>query len=499
MTPYAIHPLLLLDFYKTTHHEQYPKGITKLVSYFTPRVSRLPKENEVVFFGLQAFIKTYLLDYFRINFFDQPLDAVLSSYRRVLDHTLGPGTYDIKKVEALHRLGYLPLKIRALPEGSWVPMQIPCIEISNTHPDFAWLVNTIESLLSAEMWHPMISATVGALYRDIVDKAYDLSVDAAVPHNRALSDFSFRGQESLASAMASSAGFCLSFLNTATVPAINWLEQNYFCDCTHEDVAFGLISTEHSVMCSNYAIDGNEKDFVRRLLTEIYPNHSFAMVSDSYDYWNMVDNILPSLKREIMNHHGTLFVRGDSGDPVDITTKSVSHLWKSFGGTRNEKGYRVLDPHIRVSYGDSITLTRAKKIYQTLIQNGFAANNVSLGVGSFSMQCIEGECGELYPFTRDTFGIAVKSTYAEVNGQPIQIFKDPKTDTAHFKKSQRGMCRVYFDERECALRCQDGLMPQDFDSLTAEGDLLLTVFQDGELVKPVSLQDIRSRLYLGEF
>ena len=196
-----INPLLLLDYYKATHHEQYPKGLTRLVSYFTPRTSRIPNENEVVFFGLQAFLRTYLCDYVQKNFFELPLEDVIASYGRVLDYTLGENTYSKKKMADLHKLGYFPLRIRALPEGSWVPMQVPCIEITNTHPDFAWLVNTIESLLSAEMWHPMISATVGAFYRGIVDKAYNISVDDNVPHARALSDFSFRGQESLQSAM----------------------------------------------------------------------------------------------------------------------------------------------------------------------------------------------------------------------------------------------------------------------------------------------------------
>lgn len=490
-----INPLLLLDFYKVTHHEQYPKDLNYLVSYFTPRISRLENEQSVVFFGLQAFVQKYLCDCFNEMFFGMPREWVLKSYQQLLDNTLGVGSYSIEKVAALYDLGYLPLRIRALAEGTRVPMQVPCIEISNTHPDFAWLVNTIESLLSAEMWHPMVSATVGAMYRDVVDKAYNLSVDDSVPHARALSDFSFRGQESLNSAEKSSAAFLLSFLNSATVPAIPYFQQYYDGDYIDGDVGYGLISTEHSVMCSNYAVDGNETDFVRRLLTEIYPKHSFAMVSDSYDYWRMVDEILPSLKPEILAHQGTLFVRGDSGDPVDIITKSVFHLWDSFGGSINSKGFKVLDPHIRASYGDAITITRAREIYRILMQNGFAANNVSLGVGSFSMQCMEGEDGTLYPFTRDTFGIAVKSTYCEVGGKPYLIFKDPKTDTGHFKKSQRGMCRVCHDA-DGNLVCVDGLNPSN----CGDGEnLMRTVFEDGKTMNRQSLDEIRQRLHDGRF
>ena len=247
------HPLLLLDFYKVTHHDQYNKDVQYLVSYFTPRMSRIKGQNSLVMFGLQAFIKTYLQDYFQREFFDKDLDDVLNEYSRVLDHTLGKGSYNLEKIAALHTLGYLPLEIKAVLEGTKVPVRVPMIEIKNTHPGFAWLVNTIESLMSAELWHPMVSAQVGVMYRDIVNHYYDLTVDSEIPRSRALGDFSFRGQECLQSAVASSAAFSLSFLNSATVPAVQWLEQLYACDVTKEPVIFGSISTEHSVMCSNYS------------------------------------------------------------------------------------------------------------------------------------------------------------------------------------------------------------------------------------------------------
>ena len=408
-------PLLLIDFYKSTHHEQYPKGLTKMVSYFTPRMSRLEGQNKLVMFGLQAFIKEYLIENFNEYFFGRPKDEVLSEYSRVLDNTLGKGAYDLNKIVDLYDLGYLPLEIRAIPEGSRVDIKVPMLEISNTHPDFVWLVNTIETMMSCTLWHTMLSANVGFNYRNIVNKYYDISVDDTVPRARALGDFSMRGQESVESATKSSAAFCLSFLNTATVPAIPWLEHYYNCDCTKDAVAYGAISTEHSVMCSNFSIDGDEVSFVKRLLTEIYPNHSFSMVSDSYDYWNLVDNILPQVKEEILAHNGFIAIRGDSGDPVEIVTETVEHLWNIFGGTVNSKGYKVLNPHIKALYGDSITPHRCQRIYEILISKGFACNNVSLGVGSFSMQCLESynehTVSPTYnPYTRDTYGIAVKAT-----------------------------------------------------------------------------------------
>lgn len=483
-------PLLLCDFYKTVHSEQYPKSLTKLVSYYTPRKSLLPGEDKLVLFGLQGFIMQYLIDCFNDSFFSRPKDKVLKEYNRILTYTLGPGSYDSLKISRLHDLGFLPLEIKALPEGTRVPVGVPMIEISNTHPDFAWVVNSIETLMSVTLWHTMLSANVGYEYRQIVNHYYDLSVDDNVARSRAMGDFSMRGQESLESAAKASAAFCLSFLSTATIPAILYLENFYGCNCQYEDVAYGAISTEHSVMCSNYAVDGDEETFFRRLLTQIYPNHSFSVVCDSYDYWNVIGHILPRLRKEIMAHNGTMLIRGDSGNPVDITTDTVFRLWKIFGGTVNSKGYRVLDPHIRVIYGDSITQEYTEAIYETLLDNGFACNNVVLGVGSFSFQCRK-EQKNFYPYTRDSFGVAVKSTYAEFDGKPTPLYKNPKTDETHTKKSHRGLCRVYRDANgELAVMDNvDGSAPS----------LLQTVFYNGALTTKQTLQEIRSRLHDGQF
>lgn len=484
-------PMLLIDFYKAVHAEMLPKGITKSVSYYTPRMSRIKRWNKVVMFGLQGFIKTYLIDYFNDEFFSRPFDDIISEYRRVMDATLGKDAYGIEKIEYLHDLGYLPIEIVALPEGTMVPMHVPMFGITNTHPDFAWLPQSLESLISAESWHPMIAATVGYTYREIVNKYYDMTCDDGVPRSRALGAFDFRGEECLESAVKAGAGWCLSFLNTATVPVIPYLESVYNCDCTSEPVAFGSPSTEHSVMCSNYAADGDEITLLRRLLTEIYPHTSFSAVLDSYDYWNVIDNIIPKLKPEIMAHDGCMLMRGDSGNCVEVVTKTVFKLWDEFGGTVNSKGYKVLDPHVKAIYGDSITVQRCEEIYKILAENGFACSNVSLGVGSFSMQCIE-EDGILKPFTRDTFSSCIKATYCEIDGKPFPIFKNPKE--GGFKQSQKGCCFVYKDGEEYKFR--DGYT---WDEACSDTNLLQTVFKDGLLIREQSLSDIRNLLHGGSF
>ena len=488
-------PMLLIDFYKAVHAEMLPKNITKSVSYFTPRMSRVKRWDKVVMFGLQGFIKTYLIDYFNEEFFDKPFEEIIYEYKRIMDASLGKDAYKIDKIESLHKLGYLPIEIVALPEGTIVPMHVPMFGITNTHKDFAWLPQSLESLISAEIWHPMLAATVGMTYRGIVNHYYDLTCEDNIPRSKALGAFDFRGEECLESAVKAGAGWCLSFLNTATVPTIPYLEKNYFCDCTKESVAYGSPSTEHSVMCSNYAVDGDEITLLRRLLTEIYPNTSFSAVLDSYDYWNIIDNILPQLKTEIMNHNGCMLMRGDSGDCVEVVTKTVFKLWEEFGGTVNSKGYKVLDPHVKAIYGDSITVQRCEEIYKILMENGFACSNVALGVGSFSFQCIE-EDGFLKPFTRDTFSSCIKATYCEIDGKPFPIFKNPKD--GGFKKSQKGCCRVY-TRCDGSIYYEDELTWEQAADYEKRVNMLIPVFKDGELLKEQSLKEIRDRLHGGEF
>ena len=574
-------PLLMIDFYKAVHSEQYPADMTLCYSPYTPRMTRLKDTNQVTYFGGQMFAKSYLIDAFNEHFFNRDEEEVVAEYNRVLTYTLGPGTYNPEKIRKLHRLGYLPLAMYAVPEGTRTAIGVPQSVFVNTHPDFAWLTNTLETAYSCFMWHIQISAEVGYRYRQIVQKYRDMTCDESVRTARLLGDFSMRGQQSPESAMKSSMGWLLSFLNTATVPAIMGMEQYYNCDITKEEVGFGAISTEHSVMCSNFAVDGDEITHIKRLLTEIYPNASFSMVSDSYDYWNLVTNILPQCKTEIENHNGYLAIRGDSGDPVEViagkkiywlsdnevewfdhdetwnwmddyardeyieeeddryfaqdgkfykvhfapnwtnergawtdnkhwyiedwtisweeiaaTPELMGTVWaldQTFGHTINSKGYKVLPPYIKAIYGDSITPQRCEEIYKRLAAMGYAINNVSLGVGSFSFMCLEtidADGNTHYnPYTRDTFGIAIKATYGElVDGTPINIFKNPKA--LSWKKSQKG----------CVIVAKDGQSYTDEHTYSEAhhgtlNNLLRPVFVNGKMWTEQSLAEIRNRLY----
>lgn len=520
--------ILRTDFYKQGHADQYDPSIEKLVSYYTPRMSRLKDINEVPVIGLQAFIKDVLIEDFNKNFFQRPLNEVIKEYEFVIESTMGKNCVSSKKVMNLHKLGYLPIEINALEEGSLCPVKCPMIEITNTHPDFAWCVNLIESIMSSELWYMGCTATAGRLYRNIVNKYYKLTSDNEQNAKHAISEFGFRGLPGQEAAVKASMGFLASFDKTATIPSI--LEINRWYGDDLSSIGSGMASTEHSVMCSSYELDGkNEQKMLHRLLTKIYPDGNVSIVCDSYDYWNVIENIIPKLYGVIMGRKGTLFVRGDSGDPVDITVKTVLKLSKIFAGetTINNKGYMVLPKQIRVIYGDSITHIRARKIYEQLQIAGFSAENVALGAGSFSMLCLEEEETDweigsgsvaskkektiLQPFTRDTFGVAIKTTYGEQviyhhcdhaeNGfekqiNSFDIFKNPKTDTGNFKKSQKGCCIVFIDQNG-KITYEDG--KKYSEARNDDRNLLLPLFSNGNLLRETSFMSIRNKLWNNNF
>ncbi|MBI6871281.1 nicotinate phosphoribosyltransferase [Clostridium aciditolerans] len=485
-----INPFLLTDFYKTIHHMCYANGMTKLVSYWTPRMSRKENMDKVVMFGLQPFVKKYLIQYFNENFFQKDKEEVISEYKRVISKTMGNIAADTKHIEALHDLGYLPIQIKAVAEGLRVNIKTPMIEITNTHEDFAWLVNYLETFMSCNIWQPMTSATIAYRYREIIEKYFNLTVENW-DIRKACGDFSMRGFSSIESAELSGAAHLLSFLGTATIPAISYLEEYYNCNIEEELVGLGTPSTEHSVMCS-YGED--EFAAYKRLITEVFPTGVLSIVSDTYDYWNVITNIIPRLKEDILNRDGKIVIRGDSGDPVKIICGdkdaakdseeykgTVELLWDIFGGEINSKGYKVLNSKIGTIYGDSITVERCEQICMGLEEKGFAVNNCVFGIGSYTYQYN----------TRDTFGFALKATHAVIDGEEKFIFKAPKTDKDNFKKSQKGMCYVYREGQDILYKDELTLKEQE----ECKDNLLEVVFKNGDLIKDYSLSEIRNRLH----
>lgn len=806
-----INPLHLIDFYKADHRSQYPKGTNMIYSNFTPRSSSLSRrsrhgDGKVVFFGLQYFVKHYLIELMNETFFSQPKDRVVAAYKRRMDTSLGPDKITVEHIAALHDLGYLPVEIRALPEGTAVNSGIPVLTIHNTLPEFFWLTNYLETLMSCSLWKPTTSATTARQYRMLLEHYAEQTGGSKEFIPWQAHDFSFRGMSGVEDACVSGAGHLLSFTGTDTVPAIDFVETYYNADSTKEliggsvpacyddqteiltntgfklfadlkpsdhvaqyskegeikfvkptsyynapytgkmikvsstgygyvdmlvtpnhrmvrvhsktkklsvfeagdfsyrkrkgfsgnyglvvaglayadspelsfedrlriafqadgsypsrahkytgartkrhPIRFGLkkarkkerlmalaqggnIEIFHSeyesgygnfwlkpktryrkdfewvdlskisatwankfieeislwdgtvvktrkniikyssceeecadkvqaiailaghkthktknidkrtnrrpnytviiqknkttisgdnvhrevidyrgrvycvsvpsgmlvvrrngrvVICGNsehsvMSMDGKEQeqDTYRRLLTEVYPSGIVSIVSDTYDFFAVLTNIVPRLKAEILAREGKFVVRPDSGDPVKIIVGdkgaepgspehkgAIELLWDTFGGTTNAKGYRTLDPHVGLIYGDAITIERAEAIMEGLKAKGFASDNVVFGVGSYTYNYV----------TRDTHGFAMKATYGEVDGKPRLIYKAPKTDSK--KNSARGILVV-----------RNGNLEQSEDRADIEKGDMRAVFRDGKLLVDDSLAEIRKRL-----
>jgi nicotinamide phosphoribosyltransferase len=505
-----MNPLLLTDGYKTGHHLQYPKGTTLVYSNFTPRSNKYaPKGCEqVVSFGQQMVMKQ-IHDMFQTYFFNKPKEDVISEIKQEMSWYLNT-EYDTTHFEKLHDLGYLPIAVKGIEEGTLVPIKVPVLTIYNTHPDFYWVTNYLETIISNLLWKPMTSASIAHAYRKLLTK-WMLKTDP----ERAWfidwqgHDFSMRGLDSIAATISSGLGHATSFMGSDSLPVIHGARKFY----GEEGPVIGSVNaTEHSVMCAGGADD--EVGTFRRLI-ETYPTGILSVVSDTWDLWKVCTEHVVTLKEEILARDGKLVIRPDSGDPVDIIcglpnthTKHltlpknspefkgvIELLWDVFGGTVNEQGYKVLDSHIGAIYGDSITIDRAEEICSRLEEKGFASTNVVLGVGSFTYQFN----------TRDTFGFAMKATYVELEvpkfGEFIdqnlnteiigrQIFKDPITDDGT-KKSATGLLNVDWMFGSHGK----GIILKDKVSWEEEGEgLLNTIYKDGKFKNATTLTEIRTRL-----
>ena len=477
-------PMLYSDFYKVDHRRQYPEGTEFVYSNLTARGSRLSGVDHVVVFGIQYFLMDYLIRRFNDGFFKQPKEKVLKQYQRRMDTSLGAGTITVEHIAALHDLGYLPVRVKALPEGTLVPLRVPLLTIINTLPEFYWVTNFLETILSNATWHPMTAATIAHQYRVLLDKYAAETSDIPEFVQWQGHDFSMRGQSSFEASVASGGGHLLSFTGTDTIPAIDWLEHFYGANAETELIGGSVPATEHSVMCLGGK--DTEADTYRRLITEVYPKGIVSIVSDTWDYFEVLNTTIRGLKDVIMARDGKVVIRPDSGNPTKIICGdpeapegslerkgTIQILWDIFDGTVNSKGFKQLDPHIGAIYGDSITLDRCQAICNGLAKNGFASTNIVFGIGSYTYQYV----------TRDTFGFAIKATYGVVKGQPVELFKQPKTDNG-IKNSAKGLLRVNAD-----LTLSESVTIEE----ETQG-LLETVFEDGVMVKTYTLQEIRTRL-----
>lgn len=515
-------PMTNTDGYKLTHAGFMLKNTTKLLTNMTARSFKYAKVpmTESVFFNLQAVVKKILIEDLNREFFYQPIDSVIARMIRRFNAYAGKDVVSTEHIAALHKLGYLPLEIWALPEGSKVPEKVPYYIIFNTHPEFAWVVNFFETVMSSHLWHSITTATTMYHFRKMINQYAMETVGNIDSTGFQLHDFSYRGMPGTEAAAASGAAFLLSSFGTDTLPAIDYLEQYYNADCEKELIAMSVPASEHALASLGIAVDGEEAT-LRRWITEDYPTGIVSIISDTKDFWNVITNTASNLREDILarqpNEFGlakTVF-RPDSGDPVkvisgytpdEILSKiesdgshtfydkatgkqlsvaeikgAVECLWDIFGGTKSEKGYDLLHERVGLIYGDSITYEIAEETSKRLMEKGFASTNVVYGIGSFMLQYV----------TRDTLGMALKATYAEVDGVGYDLEKDPVTDSG-VKKSAKGFLNVHSDGSDSFYLSQGSEAKLSFE---AGKTAFRRVFSNSHLLIDESLQTIRDRLW----
>lgn len=493
-----IRGLMQTDSYKLDHKRVYELAgnVTKVYANWTNRGSRIEGIDKVVHFGLQAFL-IKLTETWE-PFFAADEDLVVELYRERLTNFMAPGI-PLDHIRDLHRLGFLPLRFCAVPEGTRVPLRMPSFTIENTVDEFFWLTNYIETILSATYWQPSTAATLAYSVRQVLDAGakYTGSDIAAVDFQG--HDFSFRGMQGVESAAASGAAHLLSFSGTDSLTSLDYIDHYY----GGEYMAASVPATEHSVMCAGSEVLGEEELFKR--IIEMYPTGIVSIVSDTFDLWKVLTEYLPNNKEAILARDGKLVIRPDSGNPVDIlcgtidcrssegnleyAIKGINNkltpeelgvidlLALEFGYTFNEAGFASLNEKVGVIYGDSMTKERIQEVIERLEAKRYASTNFVAGLGSYT-----------YGYqSRDTFMSAVKATWAEVDGVGYDLQKDPITDTGT-KKSAKG--------RLAMLRDDDGefvLVEQATAEEEAASELEL-VWQDGIFHKTQTFAEVREVL-----
>lgn len=563
------------DWYKPGHKPMYNQNTKLIFSNLTPRndknFAHYADKNArgVIVLGLRRMVMDSMVGIWK-KFFKMKREAAVKKFARMSKNALGAAAPSAECWGELHDLGYLPVEIRALPEGILSPIGIPVYTIHNTVEKFFWVTNYIETLMSTESWKTITNATAAFQYKRVA-MSYALATCDNVDHvNFQCHDFSLRGLSTVEDGYKSGIAHLASFTGTDNILAIEAVHEYYGID-DDQFVAGSIPASEHSVATTNISrivkdleehfphlagdVDGlrylAEKEFLLTFIRDIVPEGFCSYVADSYDYWAVLTRILPELKEEIMSRNGRLVVRPDSGDPVHVVAGyrhsgivykdqysvsydhesrvarsevvniagtfykyspaqmraatpygvtdgyvylnkvvtesevkgSIQCLWEIFGGEVNNKGYKVLDSHIGMIYGDSITVEREIEILKRLKEKGFASSNIVFGVGSFTYQFN----------TRDTFGMAVKATGCFIDDYEIMVSKEPKTDPG--KRSAKGFIKVV--RKNGILRQVDNI---SFEEINDEDNLLQPIFRNGNVLIPQvngrdeDFNDIRARL-----
>lgn len=445
------------DSYKVSHYKQYPPNTTSVYSYFESRGGEFPSTT---FFGLQYYLKKYLST--RVT------QADINEACDFFDAHFGQeGVFNRKGWEHIVNKhgGRLPVRIKAVPEGTVVPNRNVLMTIENTDPECYWLTNWLETML-VQVWY---GSTVASQSRHMKKTLLDFLHRTGDPSliDFKLHDFGYRGVSSIETAGVGGAAHLVNFKGTDTVAGLTTARDYYGSPMA----GFSIPAAEHSTITS-WGLE-NEVDAFRNMLTA-YPTGLVAVVSDSRDIFAACSDLWGNqLKDEVLNRDGVLVVRPDSGDPPTVVVKVLQALANAFGGEYNDKGYLVLNPKVRAIQGDGIDPEMLTKILEATTANKLSADNIAFGSGG----------GLLQKLNRDTLKFAFKCSSVVVDGEQRDVYKDPITDTG--KSSKRGRLK---------LTTTAGAHGPVFATVAESDpgdDLLQTVYENGEVVKEYDFEDVR--------
>lgn len=452
--------LLMTDSYKVSHSHLYPKNMTQLYSYLESRGGPF---HSTLFFGLQ-----YYLRILARGFAPHDIDHAEAFWAAHF------GRNDVFDAAAWRRLyekhrGKIPLHITAVPEGSIVPCHNILMDIRNTDPEFPWLTSFFETLL-LKVWYPTTVATQSFFIRQDIRKIFKATGSDMKALDFACHDFGYRGSTSEESAAIGGAAHLISFSGTDNPAGMRML-QNYYA--SGNVPGFSIPATEHSVIC---AFGKDHEDLAFAHMLEQFPTGVIACVSDTYDIYNAVENLWgDKFHDQVIARDGRLVVRPDSGDPIEVTLKVLGILERKFGGELNEDGFFVLNPHVRVIYGDRMTRTSIPELYRAISSRGYAAENLVTGSGGGLLQKVD----------RDTCKFAIKASHVVLNADDeLDIAKSPVTDPS--KKSKSGRLSLRLTNGEYSTVSYD--TPLSAPTVAP----MKTVFLNGEIQNVQTLNSINT-------
>jgi nicotinamide phosphoribosyltransferase len=457
--------ILKSDSYKISHYKQYPEGTTKIYSYLE---SRGGKFDKTLFFGLQYYLKKY----FEGNVIS--VDFVKAANEFSKEHF---GT-DIFNYEgwmyiATELGGKLPLKIMAAPEGFVIPVSNVLLTIENTDDKCFWLTNWAETLIM-KLWATITVSTNSWYSKQLIKKHMENtgSESSGLPFK--LHDFGYRGVSSEESAGLLCMSHLVNFMGTDTLEGI--IVANEYYNPTDEFKMYGysIPASEHSTMTS-WGKD-NEMDAVLNMIKQ-YPTGLVSCVGDSYNIYNFAQKLSEEpFKSKILGRDGTFVLRPDSGDLLEVISKLLDILWNGFGGIYNDKGFKVLDPHIRIIQGDGIDFDSIGEILKMIEAKKFSIDNIVFGSGG----------GLLQKFDRDTQKFAIKCSHAIINGVEVDVQKDPVTSSG--KKSKKGKLKLHSSMGNFMTLSSNNLPSPQYNSYV---DTLIPVFENGVILKEYSFEEVR--------